>query len=125
MRSSKGERIIYDILKEHDINFKEEYSFPDLCSGYKRTKLRFDFAVFDDEGELDYLIEYQGQQHYTPNGKFGGMDALRRQHINDEKKIKYCNIHRIPLLIIPYTDEKLVSFDYILDKYNEAVFNLN
>ena len=24
----------------------------------------FDFAVFDDDGGIDFLIEYQGIQHY-------------------------------------------------------------
>ena len=42
---------------------REEYSFKDLVSLTGRP-LRFDFAVFDDEGEIDFLIEFQGKQHY-------------------------------------------------------------
>lgn len=37
---------------------------------------RFDFAIFDDDGEIDFLIEYQGKQHYEPSNKFGGKKGL-------------------------------------------------
>jgi hypothetical protein len=56
--------------------YKEEYIFPDLKSSNGKP-LRFDFAVLDDEGEVDFLIEYQGIQHYQPKSKFGGIAGLR------------------------------------------------
>jgi len=62
MKSSRGEIKIHEILTHAGIDFKEEYSFVDLISSSGRP-LRFDFAVFDDAGELDFLIEYQGIQH--------------------------------------------------------------
>ena len=58
--------------------FEEEYIFPDLLSSSGRP-LRFDFAVLDDNGEVDFLIEYQGIQHYQPKSKFGGISGLRKQ----------------------------------------------
>ena len=67
------------------MNFTEEYSFPDLISSSGRP-LRFDFAVFDDDSSLDFLIEYQGIQHYEPKSKFGGYSGLhnkkRQLHIS-------------------------------------------
>lgn len=63
MKSSRGEIKICDILDKAGLVYQEEYSFPDLVSSSGRP-LRFDFAVFDDEGNLDFLIEYQGIQHY-------------------------------------------------------------
>ena len=75
MRASRGEIKIEEILKQNDINFQEEYEFPGLCAPSGRP-LRFDFAVFDDEGELDFLIEYQGKQHYEAVSKFGGARGL-------------------------------------------------
>ena len=39
------------------LNFKEEYSFKDLLSNTGRP-LRFDFAVFDDEGNF-FPVETQ------------------------------------------------------------------
>lgn len=62
MKSSRGEIKICDILDAAGLVYQEEYSFPDLVAESGRA-LRFDFAVFDDNGDLDFLIEYQGIQH--------------------------------------------------------------
>ncbi len=62
MKSSRGEIKICDILDAAGLVYKEEYIFPDLVSSSGRP-LRFDFAVFDDDGNLDFLIEFQGIQH--------------------------------------------------------------
>ena len=116
MRASRGEIKIEEILKEKGIVFEEEYSFPDLVStsGYP---LRFDFAVFDDEGNLDFLIEYQGIQHYEAKSKFGGYTGLRKQQYNDMQKRVYCKEHNIILIAIPYTDEGRLTYDYIMNAY--------
>jgi hypothetical protein len=37
-----------------------EYSFPGLNSPNGRA-LRFDFVIFDDDGNIDFIIEYQGK----------------------------------------------------------------
>ena len=71
MRASRGEIKIEEILQEAGLIFEEEYIFPGLRSDNGRP-LRFDFAVFDDDGNIDFLIEYQGKQHYEPSSKFGG-----------------------------------------------------
>lgn len=63
MLSSRGEIKIHEILERNGMSFKEEYVFSDLMS-ISGHPLRFDFAVFDDGGDLDFLIEYQGIQHY-------------------------------------------------------------
>ena len=55
MRSSRAEIKIEDILRDAGLNFKEEYSFSDLI-GQGGHALRFDFAVFDDNNELEFLI---------------------------------------------------------------------
>ena len=52
---SRGELKIADILRSNNIPFAEEYIFPDLVSSSGRP-LRFDFAVFDDEGNVDFVI---------------------------------------------------------------------
>ena len=45
------------ILEDAGLNFKMEYIFPDLKTSHGRP-LRFDFVVFDDDGKIDFLIEY-------------------------------------------------------------------
>lgn len=115
MRASRAEIKIEEILKMNNMNFKEEYSFEGLNSPNGRP-LRFDFAVFDDDGNLDFLIEYQGSQHYQPSAKFGGKKGLYQQQFNDNKKRRFCALKGITLIEIPYTEENLISYDYILEK---------
>ena len=113
MRASRGQIKIEEILKQSGLEFAEEYSFPDLVSNTGRP-LRFDFAVFDDQHDIDFLIEFQGIQHYEPKSKFGGCNGLRKQQYNDMRKRQYCKEHDINLVIIPYWDEGRVTYDYIL-----------
>lgn len=113
MKASRGEIKICDILDSAGLNYVEEYSFPDLISSSGRP-LRFDFAVFDDNNELDFLIEFQGIQHYIEKSKFGGKSGLRKQKYNDSLKKKYCQLHGITLVCIPYWEESIVNYDYIM-----------
>ena len=113
MRASRGEIKIEEILKESGLIFKEEYSFEGLNSPNGRP-LRFDFAIFDDDGNLDFLIEYQGKQHYEASQKFGGKRGLYQQQFNDNKKRRFCALNDIKLIEIPYTEENLISYDYIM-----------
>lgn len=113
MKSSRGEIKICDILDQAGLTYEEEYSFPDLVSSSGRP-LRFDFAVFDDDGDLDFLIEYQGIQHYEERSKFGGSKGLYRQKYNDTQKRKYCEQHGYTLVTIPYWDDQFLDYDYIM-----------
>ena len=113
MRASRGEIKIEDILKMANLPFEMEYSFADLVSSSGRP-LRFDFVVFDDDGDIDFLIEYQGIQHYEAKSKFGGAKGLYRQKYNDQKKRSYCAAHGYTLVIIPYWEENLIDYDYIM-----------
>ena len=115
MRASRGEIKIEEILQNAELNFKEEYISPDLKSSSGRP-LRFDFVVFDDDGKIDFLIEYQGKQHYEASSKFGGKRGLYQQQFNDNKKRRFCALHGLTLIEIPYTEEHLISYDYIMEK---------
>lgn len=113
MEDSRMEERIHDILTFADVPFREEFTFPDLVASSGRP-LRFDFAVFDDSGELDFLIEANGVQHYKPVTKFGGSSGLRRQRYNDSQKKSYCAKNNITLVTVPYWDEGKVSYEYIM-----------
>lgn len=116
MKASFGEIKIHEVLENAGVNFIEEYSFPDLVSSSGR-ELRFDFAIFDDNDQLLFLIEYQGIQHYEPKSKFGGYSGLRKQQFNDLQKREYCANHNIILIEIPYTEEARINYDYIMNAY--------
>ena len=115
MRASRGEILIEEILQEAGFVFKEEYVFPDLKSTSGRP-LRFDFVVFDDDGKIDFIIEYQGRQHYEASSKFGGKRGLYQQQFNDNQTRRFCALHDFNLIEIPYTDENLISYDYIMKR---------
>ena len=115
MRASYGQIKIEDILTQAGLNFEPEYSFKDLVSSSGHP-LRFDFAVFDDDGDIDFLIQYQGIQHYKPKPKFGGMTGLKKQQFFDMKKRQYCAKHNITLILIPYWDEDIITYDYIIER---------
>ena len=113
MKSSRGEIKICDILDRAGLEYQEEYTFPDLVSSSGRA-LRFDFCVFDDNGEIDFLIEYQGIQHYEPKDKFGGKKGLIQQKYNDNLKRKYCLEHGYTLVEVPYWEEGMLDYDYLM-----------
>ena len=113
MLSSSGEVKIHNILTDYGIPFKEEYEFDDLVSSSGRS-LRFDFAIFDDDGDLLCLIEFNGRQHYQSVKKFGGQTGVRRQKYNDNLKRQYCIKNHIKLISIPYYEEDKISYDYLM-----------
>jgi len=113
MLSSSGEVKIHNILTDYGVPFEEEYEFDDLISSSGRH-LRFDFAIFDDDGELICLLEFNGRQHYQSVGKFGGDRGVRRQKYNDQKKREYCLKHNLKLVSIPYFDEDRITYDYLM-----------
>lgn len=96
---SKGEKRISLMLNLNNISFVEQYIFKDC----KDTQiLRFDFAIFDDTGNLMFLIEYDGEQHFRSVDYFGGEDGYKSQQKRDKIKNEYCAINKIKLYRIPY-----------------------
>ena len=113
MLASSGEVKIHNILTDYDIPFVEEYTFDDLVSSSGRA-LRFDFAIFHDDGSLECLLEFNGRQHYQSVGQFGGRRGLYRQQYNDNMKRRYCLQKGIKLITIPYYDEDKITYDYLM-----------
>ena len=91
--NSRKEEEIRHILQNNLVVFKREYSFEDLKD---INKLRFDFAIFQDENLIG-LIEYQGEQHYEPSHRFNLFGTLQR---HDKMKEEYCANKKIPLLLL-------------------------
>ena len=87
------EQEIEEILQQHHIGFQREYSFDDL---FDKAKLRFDFAIFQNN-KLYGLIEYQGMQHSEPPNQFNHYGLLQK---HDKMKVEYCQKHNIPLLLL-------------------------
>ena len=98
--------IVTKLLKENNVPYRVEISFPDLYGIGKVNLLRFDFGIYDDAGEIKCLIECQGEQHYKPVDEFGGELQFVTQRKNDELKRAYVEEHGIPLYEIPYKNKK-------------------
>lgn len=96
---SFGESYVKSILEENGVDFKTQYTFDD-CK-YVST-LFFDFGILNN-GELIGLIEYDGRQHFEPIDFFGGEEGFKKSQARDNVKNKYCQLHNIPLLRLPYT----------------------
>ena len=109
---SKGERKIEDILKQNKISFQREVSFNDL-HGLGNNLLRFDFAIFKQD-QLICLIEYDGEQHFQFVKHFHkNVFNFKKAKEWDRRKNKYCLIHNIPLIRVPYWDYDILTFKKI------------
>lgn len=98
---SKGQKKIAKILCDNNIQYVTEVSFSDLV-GIGDGLLKFDFGIIKND-KLQYLIEYNGEQHYIAQPNWGGEERLKIQIENDNLKKSYCEKNNIPLIIIPYT----------------------
>ena len=100
---SKGELKIINILKENNINCKNEIEFTDLKS-QKNKPLRFDIGVYNNSNQLICLIEYDSEIHFHFNKFFHKTKSnFNKRRGYDRIKNEYCLRKNIPLIRIPYT----------------------
>lgn len=107
---SKYELWVDNSLSEMNIKHIPQKRFDDLV-GTRFGKLSYDFAIYDKNDELKYLVECQGQQHYVAIDYFGGEEQLVRQQEHDRLKREYAeNVLGVEIIEIPYTmDEKEIK----------------
>ncbi len=108
---SKGEIAIENFLKNINIEYKKEHTFKD-CKAIKL--LRFDVYV-----NKNFLIEYDGGQHFFVSNHFGGQTAYNKRIDHDIIKTKYCITNKIPLLRISYNHFKDISS--LITKFIESL----
>lgn len=108
-RQSLGEEKIENILLQNNFNYAKEYLIQtrkELI--YQHHKSRFDFAIFDDNNNLQYMIEFDGLQHFEKNTRENGLgwnskENYEKTHERDMIKNQWCKENNIPLIRIPYT----------------------
>ena len=126
---SKNESIIAQMLDSIGYKYCQQYSFDGLTStGRTCDKLLFDFAIFNKStGQLLYLIEYDGIQHFNPSHAWDE-NSFKKTRYNDLLKNKYCFENNIPIIRIPYNATydlnsiKLETTDFLLTKENEIEY---
>jgi len=96
---SKGEEKIIKLLKENNILFETQKVFEDCYFIDSNYPARFDFWINNE-----YLIEYDGEQHFcSKNSGWDTDEYCKKTQEHDIIKNQYCLNHNIPLIRIPYT----------------------
>lgn len=109
---SKGENKIKKILQQENILFVQQ--FPVLING---AKYYFDFGIYNDNGQLDYLIEYDGEHHYKSSERgWHTTQHLKVTQYRDQLKNHWCKTNNIKLIRIPYWDYDKIDIKYIKEK---------
>lgn len=103
MGNSVGEINIRKILEQNQIKYKQEYIFPDY------PWYRYDFAIFNQNGKVVQLIEFDGEQHFIENSFFPR--SLEEQQQIDASKNKIAKDKQIKLVRIPYTKRDKITFE--------------
>lgn len=102
---SKGEEKIAFLLQTANINYEREKIFSDF------SPYRFDFYVNNQ-----YIIEYDGKQHFQNYSWGKEIHTLQETQERDKMKNKYCFQKNIPIIRIPYTHlNKLTLSDLLLE----------
>lgn len=103
---SKCEKVIENILREHDILFERQKSFDDLVD---IRKLRFGFFI----PEFNLLIEYDGEGHFKKINRSSddlkNIKALETTILHDKMKNEYCIKNHINLLRINHFNKNDIS----------------
>jgi DNA-directed RNA polymerase subunit RPC12/RpoP len=100
---SKCEVIIEKYLKKNNICFMPQYKIDD-CKNIR--PLPFDFAIFNNDNDLLFLLEYDGELHFRGYNKSKSSNKkLLKTQKNDKIKNKYCKDNNIRLLRISYKNK--------------------
>lgn len=111
---SKGNATIMRWLNSNHKIYQAEYSFKDFTS-YNGVPYRYDFAIFNDNKELIFLIEYQGNIHFEVGSGWNNKERLADNQRRDKLKLEYCQKNNIKLYYITYKE--------IIEDRLEEIFN--
>lgn len=108
---SVGEQTILSYLLERNIPHKTQYHFKNLKTP-NNGFCWFDFGVFNEDGTLKLLIEFQGRQHYEEQAGDWNFGKYARE-VTDPLKREYCHKNNIPLYEIKYNSDIYKELDKI------------
>lgn len=108
LRESHGEYKISKMLLEANIPFEAEKKF-DTCILSSGIRARFDFWVNNQ-----YIIEFDGRQHFSEMHSAFFTDSLEEIQDRDAFKTKWCLENNIPLIRIPYTKLQSLCIEDLL-----------
>lgn len=123
-KKSKGEAAIEDFLKNNNISFTTEKTFPTLLS-VKNWYLRFDFYL----PTYNILIEFDGEQHFNPryfskDNKEKILEDFHTLQKNDQIKNEWCLSNNYKLIRFNYKELRGNYFDKILKEKLKDIINI-
>lgn len=96
--------------------YKEQETYKGLFFKSKKNELISDGTVYDKSGNLLFVIEYDGIQHYEYRPFFHKTeDDFEEQKVKDYLKDEYCKNKNIYLLRVPYWEYN--NINKVLDNY--------
>lgn len=113
---SHGEFIIASLLKNNNISFEKEKTFDSCRFKDTNTLAKFDFYV-----DNQYIIEFDGKQHFTDKN-VGWGESLESIQKRDEIKNEWCYNNNIPLIRIPYTKYETLSLNDLLLETSQYIY---
>ena len=107
---SKGEERVRFVLDLYNVKYERQYKFDNLRNVDTGRRLKFDFAIFNINGTLNSLLEYDGNQHvygtrYSKDPEVNRMKFERLKR-SDQAKNDYCAQHSIKLIRINHNNFK-------------------
>lgn len=122
-----NEKVVWDYLKNMDCSVKVQYGFENLL-GQNNEKLKFDFALFNTENQLTYLIEIDDEEHRDNHaGTTPRQLSRQRAQKRDKQKDSFCIENNIPLyrMNVPFRGFKKWAYEdyyhYINTELKEIV----
>ena len=95
---SHGEQKISELLNKHGIPYEPQKKFTSCRFSDTNAQAKFDFYISED----NYLIEYDGEQHFYVNGNWNTEENFQKTQEHDAYKNQWCKENNIPLIRIPY-----------------------
>lgn len=97
---SQGEKTVTKYLESKNITYIEQYKI-NIPKDINRSGIAYiDFYL----PAYNIFIEYNGEQHYIPKKRFGGITSFRRQQKRDQYVRDYCQNKGIKLIEIKFNE---------------------
>lgn len=103
---SFGEEAVARLLSDNGLPFVHDKPLYDCVNPKTGRLYRFDFFV---DGK--YVIEYDGEQHFSMVRTWDRSTPLEERIANDKAKNKWCFDHNVPIIRIPYTHYSDLCFE--------------
>lgn len=119
-----SEKVVWDYFTNNLCNIRPQYTFDDLL-GDNSEKLKYDFGILNNRGQLVYLVEVDDEDH-----RYNHLISVQKAKVCERDIIKnnYCTDNNIKLhrMDVPFKREKRWDYeDYYRYINTELKFILN